>query len=265
MHTLQMNDELRNIFLIGGGWRPEGFPLTYAPFVRAATRDGNRRIALLIVLEPGDDLDAWATQFRSPFECLSITGNQLTPVILTRDRPLDINAVAAIDPTGIFVCGGLTPLYQELLCTDTAFRDFLLSNRLPYGGFSAGSAIAARRALVGGWKLPQTSGGLPVVDQEVSENIDDITVRPGLGLVPVSVDVHCGQWGTLTRLINAAVRGLVNTGWGIDEDTMLEFNGRSIIVYGLGQAYRVAPENSHSATVNIFRPGDRIDLNIDRP
>ena len=253
-----------NLFMIGGGWRLEAFPLTYGPFVRAATRDSRCRIALLIVLEPGDDPDEWIAQFRSPFESLSMTSDQLPTFVLTRDHPLDISAVAATKPTGIFVCGGLTPLYQELLCTDTAFRDYLFSNRLPYGGFSAGSSIAANRAVVGGWKLPDSLGGLTIVDEEVSENLDELTVRPGLGLVPFAIDVHCGTWGTLTRLINAVAHGMVESGWGIDEDTMLEIHDGALIVHGLGRAYRVNAHGTGEVIVTAFRPGDHIDLNTNR-
>ena len=256
--------DTNNLFLIGGGWRPEGYSHTYGPFVEAATRDNTCKIALLIVLEADDDPDEWTVQFRSPFKILALTSDQLPTFILTKDHPLDMNALSSSEPTGIFVAGGLTPLYHELLCSDTAFREYIVSNKLVYCGFSAGASIAAKQAVVGGWKLPQNLGGLPVIDKEASEDLDEISIRTGLGLVPFAIDVHCGAWGTLTRLINAVAHDQVESGWGIDEDTMLEVNDRGLTVHGLGQAYRVDSHGTGEVTVRAFRPGDRIDPDINR-
>ena len=45
---------------------------------------------------------------------------------------------------------------------------------VPYLGFSAGAAIAAEAALVGGWRI----GDVPVSPEEASEELDEITVAP---------------------------------------------------------------------------------------
>lgn len=66
-----------------------------------------------------------------------------------------------------------------------------------------------------------------------------MTVRPGLGLVPFSVDVHAGQSGTLTRLIHVVRAGAATEGWAIDEDTMLVVGPGGMELHGLGHAYRV--------------------------
>ena len=75
---------------------------------------------------------------------------------------------------------------EEQLPAAERIRELVALGR-PYAGYSAGSAIAASRALIGGWLAP---GGHPVVDREVAEELDGLTVRDGLGLVPFSVDVH---------------------------------------------------------------------------
>ena len=56
----------------------------------------------------------------------------------------------------------------------------LLAERgVPYAGFSAGAALAARSAVVGGWLLD----GVPVCPEDTAEDLDEIAVRDGLGLM----------------------------------------------------------------------------------
>ena len=76
-------------------------------------------------------------------------------------------------------------------------------------------------------------------------------VRPGLGLVPFTVDVHASQMGTLTRLIHAVELGLVPEGWAIDENTMLVVNGRSHQIVGQGHGYHVQRIGDSGVTVSI--------------
>jgi cyanophycinase len=97
--------------------------------------------------------------------------------------------------------------------------------------------VAAARAIVGGWRL----AGRDVCAEEAGEDLDELAVRDGLGLVPFAVDVHATQWGTLTRLVHAVGAGLVAEGWAIDEGTALVVDGDAVRVEGLGSAYGVAP------------------------
>jgi cyanophycinase len=85
----------------------------------------------------------------------------------------------------------------------------------PYLGFSAGAAIAADRALIGGCRID----GVEVCDPDAGEELDEVAVADGLGLVPFTVDVHAAQWGTLARLTAAVAAGLVGAGVAIDEHT----------------------------------------------
>ena len=126
---------------------------------------------------------------------------------------------------GVFVGGGWTPGYQEALAGWRAPAD------LPFAGFSAGAAVAAARAIVGGWRL----GGREVCAEEAGEDLDELAVRDGLGLVPFAVDVHATQWGTLTRLVHAVGAGLVDEGWAIDEGTVLVVEDGAVRARGPGE------------------------------
>ena len=133
---------------------------------------------------------------------------------------------------GVFVAGGWTPGYHEAL---VAAGTGWLPPDLVYAGFSAGAAIAGRWAIVGGWRL----GELAVCADEAGEDLEQLTVLPGLGLVPFAVDVHATQWGTLTRLAHAVRAGLAPDGWAVDEGTVLSCDGERVRVEGLGFAYHV--------------------------
>jgi len=199
------------VFLIGGGRDDDAaVRAAHAPFVEAC--DGG---PILCVCE--DDSARWRGN-------LAIGGaRDVTTVMLDAGRP---------DPAGfagIYVAGGLTPAYRETLEG--------LKATVPYCGFSAGAAIAAGSALIGGWKI----GDRQVCDEDFGEELDQVEPLPGLGLVPFAVDVHATQWGTATRLIHAVRGGLAPDGWAVDEGTVLVFDGDRVVgVEGLGCAYRVS-------------------------
>ena len=255
-----MTNKPSQMFLIGGGWNPEAFRFTYGPFVESSARDGRRRIAIVVVLEQDTDKTEQEANYRGALETLGVTHDEVVPVFLSESRPLSLKMLSEINPTGLLVCGGLTPLYQELLCGDGDWVSYLLERDLPYCGFSAGSAIVAGKAVVGGWKATVNGAHRPIVDEEVSEELELLTVRDGLGWLPFSIDVHCGQWGTITRLIHAVTGGMIECGVGIDENTMLQVNGDTISVHGLGQVYRVRRGSDVGVTVEIFRDGVTIDM-----
>ena len=80
-----------------------------------------------------------------------------------------------------------------------------------------------------------------------ADDLEELGVRDGLGMVDFAVDVHATQWGTLTRLVHAVGAGLVDEGWAIDEGTALVVDGGSVRVEGLGSAYRVAARDGEVA------------------
>jgi cyanophycinase len=217
------------VFLIGGGRDPSGVAAAHAPFVSSC--DGP---VLCLVLDDGDaDVDRWTS---------ALAGAEVRPLLVSATRPAlpaDLDGVG-----GVYVAGGWTPGYQEAVCSHE-FAGALRAAGVPYAGFSAGAAVASGLALVGGWRFE----GVQVCAQEAGEDLDELEVRPGLGLVPFAVDVHATQWGTLTRLVHAVDGGLVAGGVAVDEHTCVEVRGEELRVHGLGSAYRVG-----LGTLHVLRP-----------
>jgi cyanophycinase len=211
------------VFLIGGGRGDDAVHASHSPFVEAVSG----RPIVTLVLDEGDDtdLDRWTSG-------LTLAGaTEVRSVVVSKQRPPTADDLAGAG--GVFVAGGWTPGYHEALVaagTDWRPADVV------YAGFSAGAAIAGRWAIVGGWRL----GALEVCAEEAGEDLEELTVHPGLGLVPFAVDVHATQWGTLTRLTHAIRAGLAPDGWAIDEGTTLIYDGAQVHIEGLGTAYRVS-------------------------
>ena len=211
-------------FLIGGGRDPEGVAASHRPLAEAA---GDGAIACLVADE-GDGVDEarWAGGLRDAGAA------EVQVVALSDGRP--VRAADVAGAAAVYVAGGLTPLYRRLLVDDA--EPGWLRPELPYGGFSAGAAVAATAAIVGGWRI----GDLAVCADEASEDLDQVEPLPGLGRVPFAVDVHATAWGTLTRLVHAVAAGLVPEGWAVDEHTCLTVeDGGEITVQGHGCAYHV--------------------------
>jgi len=214
-------------FLIGGGRDDDAVRASHTGFVRAA--GGGPIVA--IVLDEAEDTDPerWT-------DALRLSGAVAArAVVVSPARPPraeDLDGAA-----GVYVAGGWTPGYQEALVA-AAGTAWLPRDR-PYAGYSAGAALAADRAIVGGHRRDD---GRPVCAEEAGEDLERLAVRAGLGLVPFAVDVHATQWGTLTRLVHAVDAGLAVEGWAIDEGTVLVAGDGPPRVEGLGSAYRVARE-----------------------
>jgi cyanophycinase len=205
-----------SVFLIGGGRDPDGIAASHAPFVAAC---GEGPIVCL-VLESGD-----AERFSGQ---LSHAGaGDVRAVAIGSASPSVLEGAG-----GVYVGGGWTPGYADALA---GWATALRSCGLPYAGYSAGAAVAARCALVGGWRL----AGRAVCADEAGEDLDEVEVRPGVGLVDMAVDVHASQWGTVTRLLHAVAGGLVERGVAVDEHTALEIDGDRWTVHGTGSVYRV--------------------------
>jgi len=227
-------------FLIGGGRDPEGTHGTNRPFADAVLATGRADVALL-VLDEGEQTDA-----EGRAEALRAVGLEPAVTIVGPDRP----APALGDVAAVYVAGGLTPGYQAALCPDPSWLPD--PDEVIYGGFSAGAAIAAEVALVGGWRME----GVAVCNDDNAEDLDEIEIRPGLALVEPMIDVHCAQWGNLSRLAAVVAAGDGRLGWGIDEHTTLELrDGRALAVHGEGAAWRVTPAGGDVA-VRAFRAGD---------
>ncbi len=104
------------------------------------------------------------------------------------------------------------------------------------------------------------AAGVPVCPDETAEDLDEIEVREGLGLVDFVVDVHAAQWGTLPRLIEAVTQGNAEYGLAIDENTAVATAGVYADVRGLGRVHLVQA-TAGGVTVRAYRAGERIKLN----
>ncbi|WP_137842982.1 Type 1 glutamine amidotransferase-like domain-containing protein [Microbacterium sp. 2FI] len=239
------------VHLVGGGRDEDAVVLLFARFVEdaAAARSGGSGapgIHALLVLE--DDDDETVERFRS---ALSLAGADVSVHAIEEGAAFDATALDGAD--GIFVGGGLTPAYHAAFAKIGPLVHERVAAGTPYLGFSAGAAIAAERAVIGGYLID----GVVVCDEDAGEELDDVTVVTGLGLVPFSVDVHAAQWGTVSRLVAAATAGLVGDGVAIDEHTAVEWRSdgeeRAASVHGRGAAWHVTRGDAGAGPVTVDR------------
>jgi cyanophycinase len=247
--------ETVQVFLIGGGREEAAVLASHRPFAAAASARGAPPVAFL--LDEGRDTDPG--RWTAALAAAGAPGARA--VVVSAGRP---PAPGDLDGAGgVFVAGGWTPGYQEAFAAaGESWPGALRAAALPYAGFSAGAAIAAGEAIVGGWRMARDGGApLAVCAEEAGEDLDLVEPRRGLGLVPFAVDVHATQWGTLTRLLHAVALGLVAEGVAIDEGTCVEVpagagaggaGAGDLRVHGLGSAYRVRRAPGGGATVTLL-------------
>ncbi|WP_345372537.1 Type 1 glutamine amidotransferase-like domain-containing protein [Frondihabitans cladoniiphilus] len=228
-----------SIHLVGGGWSPDAtevYELFVAEAATRASRIGREvpRIAVLLVVE--DDVPS--AEYRNEFPALLASIGPCEPLVteVISSDVFDTTVLSDID--GLLVGGGVTPAYFEAIVPLVDQVRLLVSDGLPYLGFSAGAMIAADTAILGGYRI----GGVEVCPPDASEDLDEVTLAQGLGLVDLAIDVHAAQWGTLTRLIAATEAGLVTGGVAIDENTALVVGDGALAVIGNGSVWRVEPQ-----------------------
>lgn len=229
-----------SVHLVGGGSAVEHDASVYGPFLaeahaRAVAAGRTEPRVAIIVVRDGDTDDhaarlSNALAAAGPFDAVH---TNLAPTGLAA-----LTAVADVD--GIVVGGGLTPAYLAAIVPIAGEIRRQVAAGVPYLGYSAGAMIAAERAVLGGWRI----GGVEVSAEAASEDLDEVTIEPGIGLLDVTVDVHAAQWGTLSRLVSATEAGLVEGGLAIDENTALIVGEGALTVAGAGSVWRViqAPE-----------------------
>lgn len=218
--------------LVGGGRDGSVYTDFVAEAVARAEASGRTepaRIAVIVVHDGGGaDFFEWFTgTLKSAAECEPVA------ILVREGDPVDTADLAAVD--GILIAGGSTPAYRSSL--EPAFGEIRrqVASGIPYLGMSAGAAIAAERAIVGGFRI----GGVDVCPEDAAEELDDVTIEQGIGLVDVSIDVHAAQWGTLTRLIASTEAGIVPGGLAIDENTVVIVGTGQLRVAGRGSAWSV--------------------------
>jgi len=226
-----------SIHLVGGGWADDYDGAVYREFlVEAGARalaSGRDipRIAVLLVHEDALSASDWADKYRD--QLLRVGTCEPVVTAIVEGALFTSSVLSGID--GLFIGGGLTPAYLDAVAPLVDEIRMLVADSLPYVGLSAGAAIAADTAIIGGWKI----GDVPVSAEAASEDLDDVTVAEGLGLVDLAIDVHAAQWGTLTRLVAATEAGLVDGGIAIDEYTVLIVGDDLLKVVGTGSIWQV--------------------------
>lgn len=221
------------VHLVGGGFGRAAFAPFAAEVVARSAADGRQRPSVVVVTvredasakHAGDLVDA-------------LTGDGAIPVdakIVAVGEGDLVDAGVFVGVDGIIIGGGLTPAYHAALEGGYDIIRAAVQDGAPYLGFSAGAMIAAEHAILGGWRI----GDVAVAPEETAEDLDEISVVAGIGLVDVSVDVHVAQWGTLTRLIAATESGALDGGVGIDENTVLIADAEGLRIAGAGSVWRV--------------------------
>ncbi|MFE7928706.1 hypothetical protein ACFU6S_08180 [Streptomyces sp. NPDC057456] len=267
------------VFLIGGGWEETVADVVHGPFLRAARAaraasrpsgaagvagagSGSAPRVLCVIVDEGDGAEQFArydVALRRAGDCTPV------PSLVPIGERFELGAVTE-DVSGVFVCGGLTPAYQEALAEVSGPLAALLVERgLPYAGFSAGAALAARDAVVGGWLVD----GVAVCPPDTAEDLEEIEVRTGLGLVPFGVENHAAQWGTLGRLTAVVAGGRLAHGVAIDENTLVEVAGEGgdgrARVSGLGRAHSVRPAPGGGVLVRSYGDGESFPVSAPVP
>lgn len=224
-----------SIHLVGGG--PVVASDAVAPFLAEATARAAAvgrtvpRIGLLSVSRQDGTSPSSTADIAE-----ALGGARQAEVLVTEVAPGTVFATSVLsDVDALVIGGGVTPHYLDAIAPLVDQIRLLVSDGLPYLGYSAGAMVVADRALVGGWRI----GGVEVCPEEASEGLDEVELREGLGLVDLTIDVHAVQAGTLARLIAAAEAEFVTAGLAIDEDTALVVGEGALEVRGTGSVWRV--------------------------
>lgn len=223
-----------SIHLVGGGWSDTAAPEVFGGFLReCAARAAGRRTPRVSLVLMGTDAESLEYHERY-VRALGLAGEPHELAITRVEEGTPCQGSALEDLDGLFVGGGPTPEYHASLEPLFARIRELVSSGVPYLGFSAGAAIAAERAIIGGWRVD----GVVVCPEDANEELDELAVVGGIGLVPFAVDVHSSQWGTLGRLVGAVEAGLLTEGLAVDESTVVTV-GEQLAVRGEGRVRRV--------------------------
>ncbi len=226
-----------SVHLVGGGWDPGFAEAVFRPFLaEAEARAAGAarvvpRVGVLLVADAAEAAvhgERYSAALRTVASC--------EPVVATVGVGGRFGSTVLNDVDGLLVAGGLTPAYLEAILPLADEIRLLVADGLPYLGFSAGAALAAERALIGGWRI----AGIPVCPEEAGEDLDEVTVADGLALIDLAVEAHAAQWGTLARLIAATEAGLVDGGVAIDEATVLIVGEGGFRVAGRGSVWQAS-------------------------
>ncbi len=148
------------------------------------------------------------------------------------------------DATGVWLSGGdqskLTAAYRGTM-VERALHEVLARGGV-IGGTSAGAAVMSAVMITGGYRAAE--------------------VDMGFGLLPgVVVDQHLMRRNRVPRLLGVLTTHPGYFGLGIDEQTAVVVQGRTLEVMGDATVRICFPPCGHEgARVDVLRPGDHADL-----
>lgn len=227
-----------SVHLVGGGGRDGIERDVYGPFVREAIAKAGEEPALIAVITVRGDADPSHGEELSRAVLAAAAGQPVDVAATVVDHGESVPESAIDGAHGILVGGGLTPQYLRALAPLGAKIRAAVESGIPYLGFSAGAAIAPDRALVGGWRID----GVEIGQESAGEDLDELTIEDGLGLIDVTVDVHAVQWGNLSRAIAAVDSGGVGEVIAIDESTVLTVGMGPLRTAGAGSVWAVTKD-----------------------
>lgn len=225
-----------SVHLVGGGLATVQPIRVYGGFVAEAVaharQDGRFKPKIGVVqLHEGDAEEGAELYGRFGQMLTGLSPCEPVPFLVDEGDTMATGQLTGLD--GLLVSGGLTPAYLRAVLPLKDEIQTLVGAGVPYLGFSAGAAIAAERAIVGGWKI----GDLTVTHEDNGEELDELTLADGLGLVDFGVDVHAVQWGNLSRAVMAVATGGLERALALDESTVCIVDGAARRVHGIGQAW----------------------------
>ncbi|WP_430593461.1 Type 1 glutamine amidotransferase-like domain-containing protein [Humidisolicoccus flavus] len=235
-----------SVHLSGGGWSETGAAPEFSSFIKEASAraEGTPKIAVVFWIPADGDLALSSSRYETLMRRMGEFESTLIPLI--GDATLDGAQLEGFH--GIFVGGGLTPGYHRAIMPAADAIRSLVSSGVPYCGYSAGAMIAGEVALLGGF----TIGGVAVTADSNGEDLEEVSVEAGLGLIDLTVDAHAAQWGTLSRTVAAVDAGIVERGVAVDEHTVLIVRPGALHVVGAGNVWSVARGAEGGVNVGIL-------------
>ncbi|MBF4549625.1 MULTISPECIES: Type 1 glutamine amidotransferase-like domain-containing protein [unclassified Pseudoclavibacter] len=226
-----------SIFLVGGG-DGSGVELALAQLADEARSRAAGATPVIAVIAVGENPEPVADWFADRLRSVD-PGVLATPVLArstASGEPLDEIDLASFSTAhGILVCGGHTPAYLAALAPLATDIRRLVAEGVSYLGYSAGAAIAADEAIIGGWRI----GGVPVAPEESGEGLDEVTFEAGLGLVDLTIEAHAAQWGLVALCAASIEAGLAERILAVDEDTVLKVGEGALEILGSGSVWQL--------------------------
>src|SRR5687768_11268023 len=127
---------MSGIFLHGGGDHPASREAIWRRFMSMVTASSPGRLALVVAEATEEAAQESFRDYRAIFETLAAPPAEIVPLFVSPAHPLTSTHLAILQPTGLFVCGGLTPFYHQALCADREWLAELRARNIPYGGTS---------------------------------------------------------------------------------------------------------------------------------